>query len=513
MDKSRRFIAMAFSIGIFLVAVTVVARDALADGVSADPNVSESGYTTFEALSPPELWEVLDGIAFWSVPREAPDGHYDAVDATSSEALRATLHELVSGHRVFPYTDPTRPSDGNHRVDTWDILAIADAHPERPREVLDIYLNGTFARQLAGIVSNPRYEREHAWPKTLGFFKDTTDNAAYSDCHHLFAAYRSYNGSRGNKPYGMRPEDPARRRMTLENLDRGGAFEDAPGGSNYSFSEVWQTWRGRRGDVSRAMLYMALRYDGGPNEAELRLSDDIIDVVTRKEAWKTGADAFMGVRSTLLQWHLEDPVDDLERRRNTVVFLFQGNRNPFVDHPEWVGPIFSGGGVVPQPDPVARVWISEIHYDNVSADQGEFVELTGEAGVDLSGWKLVAYNGNGGVEYDEIELDGVISDEGDGTGAIAFAAPGLQNGPQDGLALVAATGVVVEVVSYEGSFGATDGDAAGLPSFDIGVAETGATPIGFSLQRIEDASTASGFRWIGPRAGTPGTVNLDTEFP
>lgn len=46
------------------------------------------------------------------------------------------------------------------------------------------------------------------------------------------------------------------------------------------------------------------------------------------------------MNAVLLQWHVEDPVDDLERARNNVVFLHQGNRNPFIDHPEWVEGVF-----------------------------------------------------------------------------------------------------------------------------------------------------------------------------
>jgi len=48
-----------------------------------------------------------------------------------------------------------------------------------------------------------------------------------------------------------------------------------------------------------------------------------------------------------VQWHLQDPVDDDERARNDAVFGFQGNRNPFVDHPEWVPILFAGGAVGP----------------------------------------------------------------------------------------------------------------------------------------------------------------------
>ena len=51
--------------------------------------------------------------------------------------------------------------------------------------------------------------------------------------------------------------------------------------------------------------------------------------------------AHMGMRSVLLQWHVEDPVDDVERARNDIVFSHQGNRNPFIDHPEWVDCLYN----------------------------------------------------------------------------------------------------------------------------------------------------------------------------
>jgi endonuclease I len=43
----------------------------------------------------------------------------------------------------------------------------------------------------------------------------------------------------------------------------------------------------------------------------------------------------MGLLSTLIAWHQADPPDDAERARNEVIYSFQGNRNPFIDHPEW----------------------------------------------------------------------------------------------------------------------------------------------------------------------------------
>ena len=151
----------------------------------------------------------------------------------------------------------------------------------------------------------------------------------------------------------------------------------------------------------------------------------------------------------------------------------------------------------------SHVFLSELHYDNAGTDVGEFFEVQGPAGTDLSGWSVVLYNGNGGTPYDTIDLSSaVIDDEGAGSGAVSVSLPtnGLQNGSPDGLALVSSTSAVVEFLSYEGSFLAVGGPADGMTSTDIGVAESNGTPIGESLQKV--AGT-----WSGPAAESPGSLN------
>ena len=271
---------------------------------------------------------------------------------------------------------------------------------------------------------------------------------------------------------------------------------------------VWETWIGRRGEVARAMFYMEVRYDGhveeGRQEADLKLTDNIEEVITNNDAWETGDDAFMGLTSVLLRWHREDPVDDLERRRNTIVYLFQRNRNPFIDHPEWVEILFDGA---PQP-PTTALWINEFHYDNDGTDQGEFVELAGTAGTDLSGWRLIAYNGSNGLTYRSLPLSGVIDNENTTSfGAVSFQFQGLQNGSPDGLALVSPTNEVVQFLSYEGTFSAGDGPAIGEPSEPADARELGSTPIGFSIQLRGTGTQYSDFEWNEPAASSPGELN------
>lgn len=505
-----------FAVVLFFATSTLCTAQPVCAPDNADPVPIE----TLAGDDASSVWLTLNGLDFWGIPTAAPEHYYDTIDTSVRDRLRETLHDLIDAHTVFHYSHPSRPNNSGHRVDTWDIVALADAHPDDPSAVLDVYLNGRFERQLVGVRTDPRYDREHAWPKSLGFPTQAVRNPAYSDCHHLFAAYRSYNGDRSNRPYGSPAPGTGRVRPTLESVGRGGSLTEESLSSNYYVLKdalpprgVWQTWLGRRGDVARAMFYMDVRYEGGPNEPDLQLTDDA-NLIIKRDVWRSGGDAFMGLLPTLLEWHAQDPVDDLERRRNNVVFLFQGNRNPFIDHPEWVNALFGdenvavadalSGGSGPPP------WINEIHYDNDGKDSDEFVEIAGPSGLSLDGWRLVAYNGSGGRVYDTVELDGVLPDSGDGVGFLAFPVTGLQNGAPDGLALVSADGDIVQFLSYEGEFTATGGPAEGLVSDDIGVSEPDSTPVGHSLQHT--GTGLGNTAWSGPLPATPGRVNSGQSF-
>jgi len=166
--------------------------------------------------------------------------------------------------------------------------------------------------------------------------------------------------------------------------------------------------------------------------------------------------------------------------------------------------------------PSEVLFINEIHYDNVGTDQGEFIEVAGTAGLNLAGYSLVLYNGANpanAVVYNTLNLSGVIPDEGNGTGALAFFYPvnGIQNGPNDGVALVQGT-TVLELLSYEGSFVAGDGPAAGMMAIDMGVAQEPAPAIGLTLQRVGSGSTPAAFTWTGPVADSPGFLNANQNF-
>lgn len=159
------------------------------------------------------------------------------------------------------------------------------------------------------------------------------------------------------------------------------------------------------------------------------------------------------------------------------------------------------------------VFINEIHYDNISTDTGEAIEIAGPAGTDLTGWSIVLYNGNGGAPYGStINLSGTIPSLCSGFGVLDFAIPGLQNGSPDGIALVDNSNTLVQFLSYEGSFTGVGGPADGITSTDIGVSEATNEPVGNSLQLSGTGSVYENFTWNSGAPNTFGNCNTGQTF-
>ncbi|HET9483789.1 MAG TPA: endonuclease, partial [Xanthomonadales bacterium] len=286
---------------------------------------------------------VADFLASFTTRAGAGD-YYSGVDDSSCVALRATLHALIDDHVVYPYSSSS--------TDTWDILESADEDPLDASKVLDIYRNRSYTKVdcRTGVSSScatgdaNRYNREHTWPNSLGFGSDTLGglpNPPYTDTHMLYVSAVDYNSNRGNKPYATcsttstcsSPEN-----ATDAYGGFGGGSGTYPGNSNWNLAGGYEVWNHRRGDAARAIFYMAVRYDGGTHGGTGQVEPDleITDTSSLISTTPTGGKYYMGLRTTLLAWHEADAPDARESLRNDVVFSYQQNRNPFIDHPEWV---------------------------------------------------------------------------------------------------------------------------------------------------------------------------------
>ncbi|MEI2456703.1 endonuclease [Lysobacter firmicutimachus] len=267
-------------------------------------------------------------------------GYYAHVNTSSPSQLRCSLHETIKGHTVYPYSGGT--------TNTWSILEIADEDPNNAGRILDAYRNRSFVKvtDRAGSGSGLKYNREHTWPNSLGFGSTTGNlglpNAPYTDTHMLYLTDSAYNADRGNKPYAnCSLSGGCGERVTEANNGSGGGSGVYPGNSNWfktpdGNAGSFEVWGQRKGDMARAILYMAIRYEGdtdpnsGQAEPDLELTDDRSKIVIT-----SSSPAYMGLLTTLLQWHQADPPTAAEKARNEVIYSFQGNRNPFIDHPEW----------------------------------------------------------------------------------------------------------------------------------------------------------------------------------
>ena len=252
------------------------------------------------------LFSLLTILVFGQIPA----GYYDSAAGLSGAALKAELNNIIDGQTELSYSA------------AYDQLKYTDEDPNNSNNVLLLYTGWSYPKSNTGGAAD-NWNREHTWAKSHGNFG--TSPPAGTDLHHLRPTDDSVNSARGNLYF-----------------DNGGSpYSDS---SRYGQSGTFATgckkdgdsWEPRdevKGDVARMIFYMATRYEGENGEVDLEVYDGIP---------ANNADPLHGVLSTLLAWHNSDPVSAWEVRRNNRVYERQGNRNPYIDHPEYVQAIWGG---------------------------------------------------------------------------------------------------------------------------------------------------------------------------
>lgn len=227
-----------------------------------------------------------------------PGSYYDSAEGLTGSALEAELHEIIRDQDVLSYSQ------------VWDGLKDVDEDPGDPGSVLLLYTGWSSPKSNnGGGVDN--WNREHVWAKSHGDFG--TARGPGTDLHHLRPTDVTVNSDRGNLDF-----------------DEGGSENDeAPG--NYADGDSWEPRDEVKGDVARMIFYMSVRYEGGDGFADLEVNDRV----------GNGSAPSIGRVSVLKRWHEQDPPDSHELTRNERIYAdWQGNRNPFIDHPEWVESIW-----------------------------------------------------------------------------------------------------------------------------------------------------------------------------
>ena len=159
------------------------------------------------------------------------------------------------------------------------------------------------------------YNREHIWPKSwYGGFDQGED--AETDLFELWPSDGYVNGLRGNLPLGN--VDPSHITYTSTNGCLVGTCAADP-----SYGNCFEVADILKGDIARSYFYLSTAYF-----KEWSCCDEV---------GVNGSDIKEWMEDTMRNWHKIDAVDENEKNRNDVIYTkFQGNRNPFIDHPEWV---------------------------------------------------------------------------------------------------------------------------------------------------------------------------------
>ena len=204
-------------------------------------------------------------------------GYYSTASGLTDSALITQLRSILKS----TYSGKNYDYAGVGEA-LWD----TDKDPNNLNNLIEFYTG----QSRPGIWDKGKtYNREHVWPQSLLGVSASGVNAA-SDLHNLKPADPSINSARGNKFYDW----------TL------------------TTASYYPTRTDIHGDIARMLFYMVIMY----NEYSLVNTVPITNQ--------------MGKLSTLLQWHINDPVDAFEMRRNDRIQFHQGNRNPFIDYPELI---------------------------------------------------------------------------------------------------------------------------------------------------------------------------------
>jgi len=255
-------------------------------------------YNTSSALNNPRSTTTLNSVL---------TGYYNGITGTGA-TLKTNLHNLLRTTHLTQFSYDA----------LWTQLRYTDEDSTNTNNIIQIYTGWSIPKSYSGSGTS-QWNREHTWSKSHGNFGDSP--IAGTDLHHLRPCDVTVNSAKGNKDF-----------------DNGGTpYTDASPYTGYSGvtgcntdTDSWEPRSVEKGDIARMILYMAIRYEGTDTSYNLEMQDTTPT---------TGP--FYGKLSTLLQWHVQDPPDSWERRRNNRIHERQGNRNPFVDHPEFVNMLWA----------------------------------------------------------------------------------------------------------------------------------------------------------------------------
>ena len=227
------------------------------------------------------------------------------------------MHNIIDNHNVESYGDlwsDFEETDKKSNGYVWDMYSdVPGSNPP---------YNYTFFSDQCGNYGGEGdcYNREHSFPKS--WFGGTV-SPMYTDLFHIVPTDGYVNNRRSNYPFG----EVGNASWTSLNGSKVGSC-NYPGYSGTVFEPIDEY----KGDFARNYFYMATRYFQEDNSWP-------------GSAMVNGAQPKPWALELLHDWHESDPVSQKEIDRNDAVYDIQDNRNPFIDHPEYVDYIWFTAGL------------------------------------------------------------------------------------------------------------------------------------------------------------------------
>ncbi|MHC0447696.1 endonuclease [Flavobacterium sp. 3-218] len=250
---------------------------------------------------------------------QIPSGYYNTATGTGY-TLKTQLYNIIKDHT----------NNGYAGLYTTYLTSDVDSFYENDGTILDMYsenpsgsdpytyTTGTTQRCGSYSVEGDCYNREHIIPQSV--FNEQSPMVA--DAHFITPTDGKVNGIRSNYPHG----NVSSATYTSQNGSKLGSSAV----SGYS-GTVFEPINAFKGDIARMYFYFATRYENTVTGYSYPMFNG-----SSNQVFTT---AFLNL---LLAWHAQDPVSAREIARNNAIYARQNNRNPFIDHPEYVNQIWGG---------------------------------------------------------------------------------------------------------------------------------------------------------------------------
>ncbi|MBB6330168.1 endonuclease I [Chryseobacterium sediminis] len=319
------------------------------------------------------------------ISAQLPAGYYDGTAGLTGYALKSKLHDIISAKMINWHYDDLKVLYNQTDLDKYydhdasntqyllDIYSEIPSGPDAYEYTVD-QLIGTAGAEGLG------YNREHMMPQsTFSTSSSVSDYPMYSDLNFIIPADARINQLRNNYPYGI---GNSTNHYIFSNTSR---MSNAAI-PNYPYTgRVYEPINEFKGDIARTLLYFAVRYEGklGSFNTAYSASANITPATDQCPLDGTEERAVdLPYVAMLKQWSAADPVSQREIDRNNAIYTIQKNRNPFIDHPEWIDLIWSE-----TPDNIAPAAPGSLTSTQQNA---YFVNLswTASADTDVLGYRI-----------------------------------------------------------------------------------------------------------------------------